>query len=56
LLVVLVGAPIDVQKCENPTREQVQELHDQYEEKLVQLFEEHKAKYGLTENDKLVVQ
>ncbi|KAK3734357.1 hypothetical protein QZH41_016661, partial [Actinostola sp. cb2023] len=52
---VVVGAPIDVDKCDNPTREQVQELHDKYEEKLVQLFEDHKCKYGLTENDKLII-
>lgn len=52
----LVGAPIEVEKCENPTKEQVQELHDKYEEKLIQLFEEHKTQYGLSETDTLTVQ
>lgn len=43
---VVVGAPIDVEKVEEPSSEQIQELHDKYEEALIKLFEDNKEKYG----------
>lgn len=43
----VVGKPIDVEKNENPTREEVDELHQKYIDALVDLFETHKTKYGV---------
>lgn len=40
-----VGSPLIVQKNENPTRDQVDKLHDHFCEHLNKLFETHKAKY-----------
>ncbi|KAJ8946391.1 hypothetical protein NQ318_011797 [Aromia moschata] len=42
---VVVGEPIDVPKIEQPTREQVDEYHSKFVDKLIQLFEEQKFKY-----------
>lgn len=49
----VVGAPINVEKTEKPTSEQVEELHSQYCQALVDLFETHKLKFGLKESDHL---
>uniref|UniRef100_A0A8D0T0T0 Acyltransferase n=1 Tax=Sus scrofa TaxID=9823 RepID=A0A8D0T0T0_PIG len=43
----VVGAPIPVQRIQRPSREQVGALHAIYVERLTQLFEEHKARYGV---------
>ncbi|XP_005396921.1 PREDICTED: 2-acylglycerol O-acyltransferase 3 isoform X2 [Chinchilla lanigera] len=43
----VVGAAIPVQRCPKPSRAQVDELHAVYVERLTQLFEEHKARYGV---------
>ncbi|XP_053119924.1 2-acylglycerol O-acyltransferase 2-A-like isoform X2 [Hemicordylus capensis] len=43
----VVGAPIPVPKTPHPSREAIDHLHETYLEKLTQLFEEHKAEYGL---------
>ena len=44
---VVVGAPIDLPKIDNPTKEAVQEWHAKYMSSLTALFEEHKeAAYG----------
>lgn len=40
-----VGEPIDVQETENPTEEQINNLHQLFEAKLVELFESHKKYY-----------
>ena len=45
-----VGAPIDCEKCEEPSQEEVDALHDKYMKGLVQLFEDNKTKYGLDES------
>ncbi|GFN89225.1 endonuclease-reverse transcriptase [Plakobranchus ocellatus] len=50
----VVGAPIDVSKMEEPSDEQIDHLHGRYCKALVDLFENHKLKYGLTESDHLV--
>lgn len=38
----------------NPTSEQIEALHQTYMEELKKLFEEHKGKYGVPENETLV--
>lgn len=43
----VVGSPIRVEKCENPTRRQINRLHSQYVIELRKLFDEHKLKYGV---------
>lgn len=40
-----VGEPIDVIKTENPTQEQIDELHAEFVTKLTQLFETQKKNY-----------
>ncbi|KAM5267431.1 2-acylglycerol O-acyltransferase 1 isoform 2-T2 [Hipposideros larvatus] len=50
----VVGHPIPVQRTLNPTSEQIEELHQTYMEELKKLFEEHKGKYGVPENETLV--
>ncbi|TKR57490.1 hypothetical protein L596_030746 [Steinernema carpocapsae] len=52
---IVFGAPIPVKKVEKPTREQVQELHDQYCDALTKLFDNHKANYGISEDMKLTI-
>ncbi|CAG5119165.1 unnamed protein product [Candidula unifasciata] len=52
----VVGAPLDVKKVEEPTDDQVSDLHDQYCKALVELFEKHKFQYGCKESDHLNLQ
>ncbi|XP_001602288.1 2-acylglycerol O-acyltransferase 2 [Nasonia vitripennis] len=42
---VVVGAPLDVPKIEEPSREEVDLYHAQFTDKLIELFETHKSKY-----------
>jgi 1-acyl-sn-glycerol-3-phosphate acyltransferase len=42
----VVGKPIRVEQVENPSNEQVDELHAKYVRDLIKLFDDHKAKYG----------
>lgn len=42
----VVGAPIPVEKVENPTAEQVDALHERYCAVLTKMYDEHKHKYG----------
>ncbi|PIC41535.1 hypothetical protein B9Z55_008920 [Caenorhabditis nigoni] len=51
----VIGAPITVEKTENPTNEQIEKLHEKYVEKLVELFEGHKQRFGVSKNVKLVL-
>jgi hypothetical protein len=44
-ITTVVGTPIEVTKLENPTNEQVEELHDKFVQALVALFDEYKYKY-----------
>jgi len=47
----VVGAPIRVEKAiENPTTEEILELHGRYKEALSRLFDEHKHKYGVPDD------
>lgn len=52
--VFAVGRPIPVRQTLNPTSEQIEELHQTYMEELRKLFEEHKGKYGIPENETLI--
>uniref|UniRef100_A0A914Z3K8 Acyltransferase n=1 Tax=Panagrolaimus superbus TaxID=310955 RepID=A0A914Z3K8_9BILA len=49
----VVGSPISVKKIENPTEEDIDQLHEEYCEKLTILFDEHKTKYGIPADAKL---
>ncbi|PIC41537.1 hypothetical protein B9Z55_008921 [Caenorhabditis nigoni] len=51
----VIGAPITVEKVENPTKEQIDELHSIYCQKLTELFEEHKGRFGVEKDVKLVL-
>ncbi|KAK9395816.1 2-acylglycerol O-acyltransferase 2-B-like [Crotalus adamanteus] len=51
----IIGAPIMVLKMPHLSREAIDELHETYLEKLTQLFEEHKAKYGLPQDKHLMI-
>ncbi|GMR45565.1 hypothetical protein PMAYCL1PPCAC_15760, partial [Pristionchus mayeri] len=51
----VLGAPIPVEKTENPNQEQIDALHALYISRLTQLFDEHKARYGVPEEDELVI-
>ncbi|CAJ0590258.1 unnamed protein product [Cylicocyclus nassatus] len=52
----VVGVPIPVEKAEKPTQQQIDELHDIYVEKLNDLFEEHKQRYGVDAETRLDIQ
>jgi len=43
---LVVGAPLAVEREENPSVERVEQVHKQYIEALCKMFEENKAKYG----------
>lgn len=44
-LTTVVGSPIPVSKNENPTNEEVDELHKTYIDSLVKLFDDHKKNF-----------
>lgn len=46
----VVGRPIQVVKREEPTAEELDDLHQRYMDELSQLFEEHKGNYGVPED------
>ncbi|KAJ8254747.1 hypothetical protein GJAV_G00196930 [Gymnothorax javanicus] len=49
----VVGRPIPVVQTPSPSREDIDTLHELYMEGLHQLFEEHKANYGIPDNKHL---
>ena len=52
----VIGKPILVEKNEHPSEDEINKLHAKYVQELINLFEEHKDKY-LIENDiKLVIE
>ena len=53
-LCIAVGAPIDLEKDSNPSNEKIDEYHKRYMTELSALFDEHKVKYGVPEETKLV--
>ena len=50
-----VGEAIDIQKVDNPTVEQIEQLHLTYEKKLVELFDTNKEKYGVDRDTQLTI-
>ncbi|KAJ8416594.1 hypothetical protein AAFF_G00324720 [Aldrovandia affinis] len=49
----VVGRPIPVVQTPSPSREDIDALHNLYMEGLTQLFEDHKANYGIPEDKHL---
>ncbi|XP_046557532.1 2-acylglycerol O-acyltransferase 2-like isoform X2 [Haliotis rubra] len=52
----VVGKPIEVTRNENPTNEEVADLHQKYIDALKDLFETHKTKYGIGEDEHLIIE
>ena len=50
-----VGAPLKVNRVENPTNEEVDNLHSQYVTALRELFDKHKKNYGIAEDEHLEI-
>ena len=48
-----MGQPIAVTKTLNPTPEEIEKVHQQYTEALIQLFNYHKTEYGIREDKQL---
>uniref|UniRef100_A0A7I5E677 Acyltransferase n=1 Tax=Haemonchus contortus TaxID=6289 RepID=A0A7I5E677_HAECO len=51
----VVGAPIAVPKIPEPTDEEVDHVHRQYCKALEELFEQHKTRYGVSKDAKLIL-
>lgn len=51
----IVGAPISVEKNENPTTEDVAALWNRYSLALTNLFDQHKVEFGIPKGKQLVV-
>ncbi|KAH7724443.1 Protein DGTR-1 [Aphelenchoides avenae] len=54
-ITTVVGAPIVVDRVVEPTPQQIEDLHTRYCSALVLLFEEHKQKYGVAEDNHLTI-
>ena len=52
---ISVGAPLKVNKVENPTNEEVDNLHSRYVTALRELFDKHKKNYGIAEDEHLEI-
>ena len=50
-----VGAPIRVEKQENPTHEDIDRVHAEYVKALVALINEHKKRFGIDDDVQLHV-
>ena len=55
ILIILVGAPIKVDKVKNPSPEEIEKFHLHYVEALQELFEKHKKNYGISEDKHLEI-
>ncbi|XP_007940476.1 2-acylglycerol O-acyltransferase 3 [Orycteropus afer afer] len=51
----VVGQPIHVPQCSNPTKEKIDHYHGLYVKALEQLFEEHKENYGVPASTHLTI-
>lgn len=49
----VVGSPIPVESKPSPTNEDIESLHQLYLQRLTELFEKHKTKYGLGQDQHL---
>ncbi|KAI6195693.1 hypothetical protein M3Y94_01017700 [Aphelenchoides besseyi] len=54
-ITTVVGKPIHVEKREDATVEEIDALHAKYVDALVELFEEHKSKFGIPEDKHLII-
>uniref|UniRef100_A0A7E4UTB9 Acyltransferase n=1 Tax=Panagrellus redivivus TaxID=6233 RepID=A0A7E4UTB9_PANRE len=54
-IITVVGEPIPVTKNPEPTSEEIDALHAKYVEALTQLFEQHKHRAAIPENEHLVI-
>uniref|UniRef100_A0A672H3R6 2-acylglycerol O-acyltransferase 2-A-like n=1 Tax=Salarias fasciatus TaxID=181472 RepID=A0A672H3R6_SALFA len=52
-ITTVVGRPIQVERTPKPTAEQLNDLHQLYMDELSNLFDEHKADYGIDEDTHL---
>lgn len=55
-IAVVVGSPIPVEKVENPSEQQINKLHSEYKEKLIELFEQHRDACGVPRETELIIQ
>uniref|UniRef100_A0A4W4FYK4 Acyltransferase n=1 Tax=Electrophorus electricus TaxID=8005 RepID=A0A4W4FYK4_ELEEL len=55
-IATVVGKPIRVKKNQKPSAEELDAVHQLYMDELAQLFEEHKGKYGISEDTHLIFQ
>ncbi|PIC31017.1 hypothetical protein B9Z55_022070 [Caenorhabditis nigoni] len=53
---VVVGKPIEVTKTETPEKEVVDRIHKKYMEELANLFDEHKERFGVSKETRLIFQ
>uniref|UniRef100_A0A7I5E687 Acyltransferase n=1 Tax=Haemonchus contortus TaxID=6289 RepID=A0A7I5E687_HAECO len=51
----VIGAPIDVPKVLEPTDMEVDRVHRQYCDALIELFEQHKTRFGVSKETKLIL-
>ncbi|GMR52673.1 hypothetical protein PMAYCL1PPCAC_22869, partial [Pristionchus mayeri] len=54
-MVTVIGGPIRVEKSPNPTQEQVDHLHGEYCQKLIDLFESHKENYRIRPDQRIIL-
>ena len=54
-ITVVVGKPLEVAKVENPSREEIADLHARYVQAVTDLYQEYNPIYG-DENIKLIVE
>jgi 1-acyl-sn-glycerol-3-phosphate acyltransferase len=53
-MVTVIGKPILVEKSEEPTQKEIDELHEKFLEELTKLFDEHKVNYPQEKEKKIV--
>jgi len=53
-LATVIGKAIKIEKVENPSQKLLDETHQRYLDELTELFEEHKANYGIDSNKHLI--
>uniref|UniRef100_A0A915D392 diacylglycerol O-acyltransferase n=1 Tax=Ditylenchus dipsaci TaxID=166011 RepID=A0A915D392_9BILA len=49
----VVGKPICVEQCSEPTKDHIDKVHAEYCKALTELFDGHKTKYGVSNETKL---
>ena len=51
-----MGSPIPVEKMENPSEQEINDLHSKYKEKLKELFDNYRDVCGVPRDTELVIQ